>query len=488
MQRAESVIEAMRDTFVFHLDMAETGSFDHPLASELRDVGPGAEGVESIFAVEPDGYSAFALNRMKVHGTLTGAGRIESLTARRWHEIDAALALSPLLGHAMRRVSDAVWAYYLSAEDLLFLTPSVPASSFSVRPSLYDKPFWRDALPENNPQRRTVVTSIYEDAAGQGLMATVSMPIWRNAEFRGIAAVDIGLHTLEAGVLEGISVGASRLVDEKGMLVASGTAVAPDTSADVPSRLLASGFTEFSDGNATYWSYPVQREELWLVHSISRGSLWMAAARLALPTWLMLGLMVVLVSLLLRLRRAVRETRLLARRDPLTGALNRRAFEAMAGPLLASCNRQTRPAMVMMLDADHFKRVNDQHGHAVGDQVLVGIAGIVSGAIRQADLFGRYGGEEFLVLAPFSSPADGMRLADRIRQLVHEARFGDADLHVTVSIGVAACAPAITLADALEDADAALYRAKEAGRNRVELAEPTLRGAADESAVPAETS
>lgn len=173
-------------------------------------------------------------------------------------------------------------------------------------------------------------------------------------------------------------------------------------------------------------------------------------------------------------RRAEQALQQLAIRDPLTGAYNRREMERQLAEELARSARYRRPLSVLMLDVDHFKAVNDTHGHQVGDEVLRSLASRLRQAVRRADVVARYGGEEFLVILPETTLPQALGLAERIRfdvaqhtmALIH----GEA-LRITVSIGVAAFPDHGADADSLcRSADAALYAAKQSGRNRVEAA------------------
>lgn len=174
---------------------------------------------------------------------------------------------------------------------------------------------------------------------------------------------------------------------------------------------------------------------------------------------------------------AYRKMEELALRDGLTRLLNRRALQDRAVAGLAAAERKRRPFAVAMVDIDHFKRVNDTHGHAVGDQVLVHIAARLTSSVRVSDDVGRWGGEEFLVLFPESDRASATVAAERIRLAVESSPVElEGGLHVplTVSVGVAVLqdpAPSAALLDTvIRLADDAMYRAKAAGRNRVVVA------------------
>jgi diguanylate cyclase (GGDEF)-like protein/hemerythrin-like metal-binding protein/PAS domain S-box-containing protein len=152
--------------------------------------------------------------------------------------------------------------------------------------------------------------------------------------------------------------------------------------------------------------------------------------------------------------------------DPLTRALNRRRLEERGIFELLRSDRHGNKLTVVMADLDHFKTVNDTHGHAVGDEVLSGFSDIVRKCLRLTDLFGRWGGEEFVLLLPETGPVGAQRVAERVRAALVQAVFAG-DVRVTVSLGVAARRPGESFAELLRRADAAMYLAKQQGRNRV---------------------
>jgi diguanylate cyclase (GGDEF)-like protein len=159
--------------------------------------------------------------------------------------------------------------------------------------------------------------------------------------------------------------------------------------------------------------------------------------------------------------------------DSLTGINNRRYFIAQAEQELRRSRRFTREMSVMMIDLDHFKSINDKHGHAVGDAVLQGVVKRALESLRQSDFIGRLGGEEFAVVLPETNSAAARDAAERLRQHLAEKPLIAERIAVpcTVSVGVANLgASDTTIDDLLNRADTALYRAKNGGRNRVELA------------------
>lgn len=173
------------------------------------------------------------------------------------------------------------------------------------------------------------------------------------------------------------------------------------------------------------------------------------------------------------LAAAVEQIRELAIRDELTGLPNRRYMLEMMWLEHARAQRSRQPLLLALLDLDHFKAVNDTHGHAAGDVALQSFAQTVHGCVRASDLLARWGGEEFLLLMANTHPADGTRLLERVRATVAAtpvALPGGTQLSLTVSVGLAELAPGESTAALLQRADAALYGAKRLGRNRVLLA------------------
>ena len=160
--------------------------------------------------------------------------------------------------------------------------------------------------------------------------------------------------------------------------------------------------------------------------------------------------------------------------DSLTGCLTRRALAEAATALYQDASEENRPLTLLLMDLDHFKQINDRFGHAVGDQVLIRFCHAVRECLRDSDLFGRFGGEEFVVLLDNHAPEVGYQVADRIRQQVAalsveaetETEGGDA-VSVSVSIGVSGWQPDQNLDQVIQSADKRLYQAKADGRNRV---------------------
>ena len=174
-----------------------------------------------------------------------------------------------------------------------------------------------------------------------------------------------------------------------------------------------------------------------------------------------------------RLEAANSELRRLATTDPLTNVANRRHFTDALRESLDECTQQGTPCTLLLLDVDHFKNINDSHGHAIGDDVLKAIADRISRSVRDVDLVGRIGGEEFAILLPDTVEMHGMEVAERLRRSLADAPLTCPNglvLNISASFGGTTTQPGIVVPNAdqfLSQADRAMYHAKYGGRNRL---------------------
>jgi diguanylate cyclase (GGDEF)-like protein/hemerythrin-like metal-binding protein len=180
----------------------------------------------------------------------------------------------------------------------------------------------------------------------------------------------------------------------------------------------------------------------------------------------------------MELREAMEQLEQAAGTDRLTGAWNRRRFEEVVTTLMALANRNRDPLSLIMFDLDYFKQINDTHGHNMGDEILKGVADRVRGHLRSSDSLTRWGGEEYLIMAPGTGVLGAQALAEKIRESVASRPFTHEGI-VTISLGVAEFLSGESLESWIQRTDEAMYQAKREGRNRVVIrAESSVPGPA----------
>lgn len=229
-----------------------------------------------------------------------------------------------------------------------------------------------------------------------------------------------------------------------------------------------------------YWLYPAIIAFYYTLPERSAGIICLIAiTMIALqisPTLSHIDFFTIVMSLLLttifahtifsNYRQTNEKLALLATIDPLTFSGNRRALNIKLSDILSDQQRQASDVSLLLLDLDLFKRVNDQHGHAVGDQVLVEVTQVLRSNTRALDALFRYGGEEFVIVPLKVDLAAALIVAEKLRLLVAQHKYVN-DLKITISIGVAQYRVGETAEAWIARADAALYKAKDAGRNKV---------------------
>jgi diguanylate cyclase (GGDEF)-like protein len=169
------------------------------------------------------------------------------------------------------------------------------------------------------------------------------------------------------------------------------------------------------------------------------------------------------------------QAKTMASTDGLTGIYNRRGFETRILEEIAGAQRNGLGVSLLIIDIDHFKRLNDEFGHLLGDEVLRQVAKIFTQQIRKNDIVCRYGGEEFAILLPETTTERAAAVADKLRRVVADFQFPGVPRPVTISLGVADCPThAASRDDLVRAADEAMYAAKQNGRNRIETAQQTV--------------
>ncbi|PAV48199.1 sensor domain-containing diguanylate cyclase [Pseudomonas sp. HAR-UPW-AIA-41] len=438
-----------------------------PVLPALRALRPLAGGQRWALSGREDEQGASELS-----GSVTGLGPLP-LNNNTHRELNAALGLDALFAPILKHNPQISWVYYTSASDFMYLAPKPSLDEFHFERAFLLKPFWQDALAEHNPQRRQIISSLYEDAGGKDLMITLSAPIYEQNRMLGVVSLDLGIELLRRLTSSGVTHGETLLVDEHGKIVVRQGAFSLHEQYALPPSAQAS----WDSSAGVHWlGKPMLGGQLWLLHHISESQLYWLAARQSSATWLLIGLALLLYGVAWRLFFALRRVTRLMQTDPLTNTLNRRGFYDKAASILALNARQQGHVALLLMDIDHFKVVNDTFGHAVGDQVLRQAAQYMLKSARPFDLICRWGGEEFVVLMLLDDASSAANVAERMRQEAQRARFAERQ-QVTLSGGLVLLKTDESLDQAIRRADQLLYQAKENGRNRIEHQLPAAEAA-----------
>lgn len=395
-------------------------------------------------------------------GNLTGLGPLPPVGSEREARIHLALSLSPLLATASQRLgNEIIWVYFTGVDNFIYLYPWQPSSVFRFYPAIYQKSFWQDTLNTADPEQKTVLSRPYEDFIGRGLMVTMSQPLYKEGVLVGMINMDVLLNRLQQQLAQlAPALGEYLLLNQYYQVLASSV-----REPEIPQESDPSVEYHWRQG-ALQLTVAIPDTPLRLVHRVSLLPLTVAIIGQSAPTLLAIFFLLLAALSSLKSHRLNRQLNYLSCHDALTGALNRHylELEEQSGKLAQL------QAGLLMFDADHFKRINDNFGHAVGDIVLIRLVQICQQQLRPTDRLIRWGGEEFLLLIGRADATQLGELAERLRTAVadHDWAAIEPELVVTISLGYHLHEAGIPLNEAVRRADIALYQAKANGRNRSE--------------------
>jgi len=415
------------------------------------------DGVWGVSGLESEGGIA------QLSGTLTGSKALRDPAKAVSEELTAVFDNDDQFHILLKDVPDIIWVYYTSSNDFIYIAPDPAIADFRFSKVLMTKEFWVQAAPRNNPDLKQIITDLYDDYYGQGLMISISSPVVLDGDFRGVASLDLGIALLRSLTGVGSAAGESILVDEHNRIVARVGKFDLSEEYDVPR---SDGWIQDIMG-ADWLSTDVAAGELRLLHRLPEAELRWASIRAGGLYWAVFAAMLGLVMFSVRLNEALSKVRFLMNRDTLTDLLNRRGFAASVAPRREVARRDGRRTALLLMDIDHFKRVNDSYGHDMGDQVLSGIAQRLSVGVMEYDLVCRWGGEELLVFLVYEDPGTLWRIAQRLRTSIGNRVLSDEGLSVTVSGGLTDWGWDEPLEPAVDRADQLMYEAKAAGRNQI---------------------
>lgn len=400
--------------------------------------------------------------------TLLTFSSIPQRTSAFYHQLKASQALHPGLLQVLENIPNSLWIYYASKEGFSYIVPEIPHIPSAER--TYNSLFWTETVPSKNPELKMIVTDAYEDYFSKELVITVTTPIEHQKEFIGLIGFDLGINSLlEISQLHQ-SVGQTFIIDNHNSLVhPDKNAPGKDSMTDAMSggEPLEVGFIRTKD---TYWQKkPIFDQELYAVHLINYDHLLFEAVRKSITELAAITITaLVLIMFLFRLRNYGNKITELSNSDPLTGLLNRRSMAEISNYQISMSRRNNRPISIAILDIDHFKKINDQFGHDIGDQVLKLFAKKLQSETRTNDLVCRYGGEEFIICLPELDKYSARDIIQRFQGISLDATPSER-INITFSAGITHIAADESLKDATKRADQALLLAKQSGRNRIEI-------------------
>lgn len=400
------------------------------------------------------------------NANLTGKGRVEELTPDILSEINAVLWLN--FSAPVESVDGQFkWSYYTSVNGFMALAPKLHISRFHFSDFYYTRPFWHVALPENNPEKRTVFSDLFEDSAAPGQIVSISTPVYYENKFRGVVTLDVALDYLNNVLRSNVSSAHDNL-----SLITKDGQVVTTNNLQLPERI------DFKITNETPFNQLVSHLDFYYILSHAINDKFYVVYQLS-PTDLrrlifeniydLIAISLLLLIVLLMLAKMLtlyRKTKKLAEFDGLSNLYNRMTLEHLSEQVLEDSLNRGQPVCIIMADIDFFKKINDEYGHHVGDKGIIHVANIIKDIVRKTDLAGRYGGEEFVITVPNCNIEKATEFAERIRTEVENSTFHK-NKNIKLSLGIAETSPTkmLSFKELCKKADLALYKAKEDGRN-----------------------
>jgi len=411
----------------------------------------------------------------KLVGNLNGIGPIPSEGIYR-DEISLVLECNEFFRDYRLKFQNIDWIYYISENNFICAYPWAPLTSVAYSEKLKLRDAYKLATPINNPNRDRVWTPVHLDASGKETLVTLSKPLYHENQFMGVVSVNITNKFLRDSIK---SNNMFYLFDD------SGTILITNQKSDKTDLLTMNDSLNISDYNVkalinidkdsvrqfeSYYVYVIRCQNApWtMVVMTPIWKVFLKASLYTLPLILIGVFMVLALYEIARRKEAENELVNQATKDSLTGTYNRRYFMNALNKEVASALELGQELSLIMLDIDFFKKINDNLGHAKGDEILISISSILKSSIRSSDILSRWGGEEFIALLPSTEDKYAYQIAERIRKAISKYDFG-IPWSVTCSFGVATLTKNLTIGELINNADKALYEAKNSGRNKVVL-------------------
>ncbi len=465
----------------------------------------------SALKVDGKNFNLFALHDKDIGAASSFFHRDKGVMQ---HEVEMILSLAPLLRPIYEQLPTEGRIHYTSIAALGMTYPVTPIITRKERIEAFQKAinqeFITEGMPKNNPSRKTFFTNPYYDMLEKQLIVTASSNVYQGNKHIANVGIDFTLERLN-GFVKKLGGRDTMIFTTEGKVLSHPSLQQSYRTFAVDIKHLIENFTvrtqllkllkTTNKGQVAIDGYVITYQRLnnapWMIVNITSIKNLVEdimAKQLPIILGVIVG-MTILLSISLKvinqvfiqlnearmvaelankkLQEALTELELIASTDTLTGAWNRLYFEQIVSAEMNRQERHNQALSLLILDIDYFKSINDNYGHQVGDFVLVEIAHLLKENIRTSDVLTRWGGEEFVILAPSTSISEAYDLADRLRLVIAQHCFPEVG-NITVSFGAAQFETAENLYSCFKRADDALYHAKHSGRNIV-VAAPSMR-------------
>lgn len=441
-QVANTFMYSLKNVFLTNYNLSSKNLYTHPKNSQIKSFTK--KGTYHLDYKISNKYSS------SLNGILNENFKSKQLK----DEINAAFSLNPIFNTALNSFLNIQWIYYSSNNRFIYLSPTNFLMSKDFIKEQFKKEFWVYAIEKNNPLKKLALTNIYVDGAGKGLLMTLSLPIYNKDKFLGTVSIDFSLDTLNKLINQTSIQGNIYLINNRTHILSS-------------NKYFKLGEKLLKDNNTyNYKELELLDEQLKIIYEIKKEDLKNEIIKQASLKILLLLFILSILALLVYLYILNIKIKNLATTDSLTHLLNRRSFMEKITVINEVSSRYEQNLSFLILDVDHFKKINDTYGHKIGDVCLVKISSIFMQLTRDADLVCRYGGEEFLICLPNTNLEEAFILGERIRKTIEETKISKYKINLTISIGCIEKRDDECLDSAINRADELLYKAKRLGRNQ----------------------
>lgn len=464
LHMGQAYIEHQKEQFLVNLQLAESGRLSHFSSEYLQDY--------------PDLKVFSQSDRLsnQLQSNITGIGSTRRLTEAMKNEISAAMTLA--LSSVVNNQNFAyIWTYYTSKNQFMVLAPYISVQDFRVKASNFTGEVWQQAEQESADLNKVYYSSLYKDSAGEGYMITLSYPVYHTEGLLGFLSVDLSINelkkALEVGIhqLQGDELTAEPyLVDKKGMEIASleDPRVGYQIVSEEKLQLALTEMQEIDEGYLL--SDRILQGKFYSLFVIDKGHYAVAVLQSIFEKVVIVLAFIFCLFLLYMLNKKLGKTKKMAGEDSLSKLSNRRTLMQLGAETVSRNQKAGNSTGCLLIDIDHFKKINDKHGHAIGDEAIAFVSKILKDSFRKGDITARYGGEEFVVILSEVTQNSLLFIAEKLRKEIEESKMAKHPIDITVSIGCALSENSvIKLSELIKLADVQLYRAKENGRNRVEF-------------------